>query len=290
VAKPSEAALIAASSWGAASPESRWYPAAFMNGVRASGASAGGHVTREQIVVALRRAGPVSPDALARSLAISRTSALQQLRALADQGLVSRSVVRHGVGRPRHVYELTSQAQTLFPQSYQALAGDLLGAIEQLGGHDMVEQAFELRRRRLREAILRRFEERGLLDAPLEVRARELARFQDEQGYLCECRREARDPAVAGYGADGAPNGSNGATNAHRADAREPLDISVDGVIRLREHNCAIYEVARRDDTPCREEARLFSEVLGVAVVRESHIASGDRCCSYRIEEPTARA
>jgi predicted ArsR family transcriptional regulator len=252
-----------------------------MNGLPATGASAGGHVTREQIVVALRRAGPLSPDALARNLAISRTSALQQLRALADEGIVSRSVVRHGVGRPRHVYELTSQAQTLFPQAYEALAADLLGAIGQLGGRGMVEQAFELRRRRLREAILRRFEEHGVIDAPLEVRARELALFQDEQGYLCECRREARDRAA---------DGADGATNGHGADATEPLDISVDGVIRLREHNCAIYEVARRDDTPCREEARLFSEVLGVAVVRESHIASGDRCCIYRIEEPTARA
>jgi predicted ArsR family transcriptional regulator len=254
-----------------------------MNGVRDAGASAGSRVTREQMLVALRRAGPLSPDALARNLAISRTSALQQLHALADQGLVSRSIVRHGVGRPRHVYELTSQAQALFPQAYEALAGDLLGAIEQLGGHGLVERAFELRRRRLRETILRRFEEQGILEAPLEVRARELALFQDEQGYLCECRREARDRAVAAYA-------STGATNGHGAGETEPLDISADGVIRLREHNCAIYDVARDDPTPCREEAMLFSEVLGARVVRESHIASGDRCCTYRIEEPAARA
>ncbi len=34
----------------------------------------------------------------------------------------------------------------------------------------------------------------------------------------------------------------------------------------------------------CRAELRLFREVLGAKVVRESHIAAGDRCCSYRIE------
>lgn len=249
-----------------------------MNGVRSAGAPAGGHVTREAVLVALRRAGPLSPEALAQRLAMSRTSALQQLRALAEQGLVTRSAIRHGVGRPRHVYELTDGAQALFPKGYEALAADILRAIEQLGGRELLERAYELRRRRVREAILARFAERGLGEASLEERARELARFQDEQGYLCECRREP----VAGTGA--APS------NRQNASSGDPLVIEAGGVIRLREHNCAIYDVARHDPTPCRQEARLFAEVLGTRVVRESHIASGDRSCTYRIEEGQAPA
>jgi predicted ArsR family transcriptional regulator len=231
------------------------------------------------VLVALRRAGPLSPDALAQRLGISRTSAVQQLRGLALKGLVSRRAVRHGVGRPRHLYDLTSSAQALFPNGYEALVGDLLGALEDLGGRELAERAFRLRRARLREAILRRFAERGVLEAPLEVRALELARFQDDQGYLCECRRESRR------------GGPSGVANGHDGPASDdPLVIDGRGVIRLREHNCAIYDVARHDPMPCREEARLFSEVLGARVVRESHIASGDRSCTYRIEERPARA
>jgi predicted ArsR family transcriptional regulator len=29
----------------------------------------------------------------------------------------------------------------------------------------------------------------------------------------------------------------------------------------------------------------MFRDVLGASVVRETHIASGDRSCTYRIEE-----
>ena len=42
----------------------------------------------------------------------------------------------------------------------------------------------------------------------------------------------------------------------------------------------------------CQAELELFREVLGADVVREQHIASGDRCCTYRVAEPrrTARS
>ena len=83
--------------------------------------------------------------------------------------------------------------------------------------------------------------------ASLADRARELAVIQDEQGYLCV------------------------------------TDIGADGTIRLTEHNCAIFGVASGTPAACQAELDLFSEVLGARVVRESHIATGDRCCSYRV-------
>ncbi|MEA2612034.1 MAG: Methanogen output domain 1, partial [Chloroflexota bacterium] len=53
----------------------------------------------------------------------------------------------------------------------------------------------------------------------------------------------------------------------------------------LREHNCAIYHIANGSPAACQAELELFSEVLGADIVREQHIASGDRCCTYRIAE-----
>ena len=62
--------------------------------------------------------------------------------------------------------------------------------------------------------------------------------------------------------------------------------IGADGVIRLVERNCAIHQVAADNAAACQAELDLFREVLGTSVVRETHIASGDRCCSYRIGGP----
>ena len=89
---------------------------------------------RRELLLRLRLDGPSSPDQLATRLGASRTGVLQQLRALELAHLVSRQTVRHGVGRPRHLYDVTPDAQDLFPQTYDALAAGLLAAIGAVGG------------------------------------------------------------------------------------------------------------------------------------------------------------
>ena len=91
--------------------------------------SAGPPGLRRALLVRLRHDGPSSPEGLARAFGVSRTGVLQQLHALETAGLVTRQAVRHGVGRPRHVYDVTDAAQDLFPTNYDGLASGLLAAI-----------------------------------------------------------------------------------------------------------------------------------------------------------------
>jgi len=215
-----------------------------LNGFNGSnGTHAGGQPStlRREILLRLR---------LAADLGASRTGVLQQLRALESAHLVSRQTVRHGVGRPRHLYDVTPAAQDLFPANYDGLAAGLLAAIGAVGGDDLVEQVFAARRRQIGERVRQRLADRVPDGAPLAERVRELAVIQDEQGYLTEAF------------------------------------IDPDGTIRLREHNCAIFHVASATSAACEAELGLFRDVLGADVVRETHIASGDRCCSYRIGDP----
>jgi predicted ArsR family transcriptional regulator len=209
------------------------------------GASPG--ALRREILVRLRREGPSTPDQLAFAIGASRTGVLQQLRALEATHFVSRQTIRHGVGRPRHVYDITEDAQELFPTSYDGLAAGLLAAIDAVGGVGLIEQIFQARRRQAGERVRGQIEDRVQPGACLFDRVTALAAVQDEQGYLASA-------------------------------VLEP-----DGTIRLREHNCAILDVARSQRTACQAEIELFRDVLGAEVVRESHIVAGDRCCSYRI-------
>jgi predicted ArsR family transcriptional regulator len=206
-------------------------------------------VLRRGILEHLRRNGPTSPDQLAAAIGASRTGVLQQLRALEATHFVSRETVRHGVGRPRHLYDVTADAQELFPSNYDGLAAGLLAAIGEVGGESLIEQVFLARRRQIGERVRREIDEIVGPDAPVAERVRALAVIQDQQGYLAE--------AV----------------------------VSENGVVRLREHNCAIYDVAKGEVAACDAELALFREVLGVDVVRETHIAAGDRCCSYRVAD-----
>src|SRR4051795_1343795 len=108
---------------------------------------------RRELLLRLRLDGASSPDQLADRLGASRTGVLQQLRALEVAGLVSRQTIRHGVGRPRHQYDVTEEAQDLFPSNYDALAAGLLAAIEAVGGDDLLEQIFTARRRQLGDRV-----------------------------------------------------------------------------------------------------------------------------------------
>lgn len=209
----------------------------------AGGASA----LRRSILTRLRHDGPSSPEQLAVKLGLSRTGVLQQLHALEAAGLVTRQAVRHGVGRPRHVYDVTEAAQDLFPTNYDGLASGLLAAIHSIGGKDLVDGVFEERRRLTHERLRDRMADRLPHDASIADRARELAVIQDEQGYLAEAT------------------------------------VGPDGVIRLVERNCAIHRVSAQHAAACQAELDLFRELLGADVEREQHIANGDRCCSYRI-------
>jgi predicted ArsR family transcriptional regulator len=204
---------------------------------------------RRAIVMHLRQAGPTSPDALAAALGASRTGVLQQLRALEEARLVTHVPERHGVGRPRHLYDVTADAQDLFPADYDGFARGIIAAIVDVGGDELLDEVFTARRRQIASRVRERLDGALGPDVALAERVRELAVIQDARGYL--------------------------------ADA-ESFD---DGSVLLREHNCAIYRLARESTRCCEAELALFREILGVDVVRESHIASGDRSCTYRISE-----
>jgi len=204
---------------------------------------------RRDLLLRLRVDGPSTPDQLAARLGASRTGVLQQLRALETAHLVSRQTLRHGVGRPRHLYDITADAQDLFPSAYEGLAAGLLAAIEAVGGADLLEEVFAARCQQLGRLVRENLTARVADEAPLLDRVQELAMIQSAHGYLA------------------------GAV------------VNVDGTIRMQEHNCAIYHIAAISPAACRAELELFSAVLGADVVREQHIASGDRCCSYRISE-----
>lgn len=208
-----------------------------------------GSVLRRSIVLELRMSGPRSPDELARAIGASRSGIVGQLRALEAAGLVRHETERHGVGRPRHVYDVTAEAQALLPATYDGLATGLVDAILAVGGDDLLEAVFAARRRQLGIRTSELLAELGA-DGTLAARTRALARLQDEQGYLAE------------------------------------VVVGDDGTLRIVERNCAIHRVASVTSAPCEAELALFREVLGVDVVRETHMPAGDRCCTYRVDPP----
>lgn len=96
--------------------------------------------TRQKILVALKREGPLRVTELARLVNISPVGARQQLSSLLADGLVKVTYERQVVGRPVHIYELSEQGDSLFPRDYAQFTIRLLDLIADRQGMAYVEE------------------------------------------------------------------------------------------------------------------------------------------------------
>jgi len=142
--------------------------------------------TRRAILNLVKRQGPLDAAAVAAALSLTPAAVRMQMTRLEEDGLLThRDEVpgAGGRGRPRHVYELTSAAESLYPKRYGDLTTELLGY---LGGTDaaQVDELFEQRRRRRVAGALPR-----TAHLPFDEQVAALTAILDEDGYLAEAER-----------------------------------------------------------------------------------------------------
>jgi predicted ArsR family transcriptional regulator len=96
--------------------------------------------TKGRIVSLLRGAVRTVND-LAEALALTDNAVRAQLTALERDGLVRKSGVRRGLRKPHQEYELTSEAEHLFPKPYAAVLREPLATLKERLPPEMVEEA-----------------------------------------------------------------------------------------------------------------------------------------------------
>lgn len=80
-------------------------------------------------VVTLLRGGSRTVDDLARELELTDNAIRSHLIGLERDGLVRQGELRRGGSKPSFTYELTEEAERLFPKAYGLLLGGLLGVL-----------------------------------------------------------------------------------------------------------------------------------------------------------------
>ena len=134
----------------------------------------------------MKRQGPLDAAAVADALALTPAAIRLQLSHLEEDGLLAhRDEVAEGArrGRPRHVYELTSAAEALYPKRYGDLTTELLGYLGGPGA-TQVDELFEQRRQRRVAGALPR-----TAHLPFDEQVAALTAILDEDGYLAEAER-----------------------------------------------------------------------------------------------------
>jgi len=86
--------------------------------------------TRGQVVTLLRR-GRRTVDDLAQALGLTDNAVRAHIATLERDGLVAQTGVRRSGGKPAHAYDLTPEAEGLFPKAYGALLHELLDVLSE---------------------------------------------------------------------------------------------------------------------------------------------------------------
>jgi len=207
--------------------------------------------TRQSILEALKREGPLAIAQLAERLAMSGEAVRQQLVQLQREGWIEalhdRAAGRHS-GRPAARYRLTQAGDHVFPKHYDALTVAVLDAVSSELGPEALDRILA-----------------SLTDARARVWEQRLAgKSVRERVEALRGVYEGEDPFM---------------------EAEE-----VSGGFRLIEHNCPFLNVALERPALCSLTVSLLSRLLGFEVVREERFQSGDGRCSFRVLMDKPRA
>jgi predicted ArsR family transcriptional regulator len=186
-------------------------------------------------------------EELANVMKVSRMAVHKHLGLLQQRGLVEAVETRGHVGRPRMVYQLTSQSKTVFPKSYSAIATHALDFIERNMGKEAVEKVLRERQSELFDQYYKRLN--GL---DFDKQVKELARIRDEEGYIAESKKDSK---------------------------------SGGGKYVLLEYNCPIIHIAEKHWEACSTETELFEKLLGADIETTHRAAKGDLVCKFIIKE-----
>jgi predicted ArsR family transcriptional regulator len=104
--------------------------------------------TRGRVVALLRRRRRTVEE-LAQELELTDNAIRSHLATLERDGIVRQQGVRRGVGKPSYDYELTPEAEELFPKAYEPVLRELLGVLEERLGPDTTDDLLRATGRRL---------------------------------------------------------------------------------------------------------------------------------------------
>jgi predicted ArsR family transcriptional regulator len=202
--------------------------------------------TRRAITKLLKTEGPIDSAQLAQRLGLTAMAVRQHLYALQREGLVTSEDRPVPIGRPAKFWQLTREADHLFPEAYAELSVALIDSVKDAFGAEGLERVLTSRCARQRADYGKRIKPHHSLDQ----RLAELAKVRTEEGYMAEVRRED------------------------------------DGSFLLVENHCPICAAANACQGFCSTELELFRSVLGpgVSVERAEHIIKGDNRCVYRVQ------
>ncbi len=203
--------------------------------------------TRTHILQIVQSRQSETVAGLSRELGLASATVRRHLDILQRDGFLTYEEVRHGTGRPQHVFSLTDSGHEELPKDYDALLSELVSELASLtedetagrSGEELVEYALANIAHRVAEPYIR---EDGT--DPVEA----LRQLLTDRDFAPE------------------------------------VEVTESG-IRITLNNCPFRSAAKDNPAICAFDTGLISGVLKSEARREACIRLGDQCCSYVVAD-----
>lgn len=144
--------------------------------------------TRQKVLKTLLVRQRCTINDLAEAVEINPISVRHHINKLEAEGLVTSYEERHGVGRPRRLYQLTSLGQELFPTRYMKLTLRLLSQLKGQLPPAMINELFT----QMAKDIAADYENE-LTDLPIEERLDIIKQLLSAEGFSVEWEKKGND-------------------------------------------------------------------------------------------------
>jgi DeoR family transcriptional regulator, suf operon transcriptional repressor len=210
--------------------------------------------TKEDILHYLLKQGQATAQELAEVLSVSPQAIRRHLKDLETETLILYQSVQGGMGRPQHVYTLSREGRSRFPNSYDKLAVSLLQTMQETLTPDQFGAV--LHNHWHRKAIDYR---QAIGEGPLPDRLTNFVTLRQNEGFMSEWQVLETTP--------------------DRPVVAPPTYL-------LADYHCAITEVAEAFPRVCGHELDLFVTVFADCHVERTHwLIKGETHCGYLIQE-----
>ena len=203
--------------------------------------------TRKRVLRSLLLSQSRTVNDLAEAVDINPISVRHHVTKLEAEGLIQSNEERHGVGRPRLVYSLTSKGMEQFPQRYLQLSLRLLEHLKTNLSEKVLTEIFQ----ELAEGITSELtQDIDLEDLSLEERLHLLQKVLTSEGYVVKLQEE-------------------------------------DGNFYLVEASCPYHHIGEDYPEICILDQELIAHFSATTTKRIECILDGDKQCKYLIEKTT---
>lgn len=141
--------------------------------------------TKKNILQYFLKKGQGTATQLAKALKLSSQAIRRHLSELETEGLIEYKSVQQGMGRPKHIYQLSQKGKSLFPHRYGEFAVSFIDTLIETVGKDGVSKVLEKQWQKKAQEYRDRVGDGNLKD-----RVSKLVQIRQEEGYMAELHQK----------------------------------------------------------------------------------------------------